>query len=163
MDGPRRADVSARGPAPASGPALRLLLTIFKELPGETGAHFPKESPLAVPGLQVGGTGATSSQDGFDTMIELDVLSREIDALMALQREAWRELASPSLTTFDRREIRNRIRQGEVELRDHLKARTERLRPSPRPAEPVGNSLANIRFRILYSAIDQVEEPRFSS
>jgi hypothetical protein len=82
-------------------------------------------------------------------MIALDVLGHEIDALMAQQREAWRELASPSLTTFDRREIRNRIRQGELELRDHLRVRTERLRPSPRPAEPVGDSLANIQFRIL--------------
>jgi hypothetical protein len=82
-------------------------------------------------------------------MIELDVLSREIDALKAEQREAWLELASPSLTTFDRREIRNRIRQGEVELRDHLKVRTECLRPRPRLVEPVVDSFASIPFRIL--------------
>ena len=82
-------------------------------------------------------------------MIELDVLSREIDALMAGQRDAWRELASPGLTTFDRREIRNRIRQSEVELRDHLKVRTERLRPPPRLVEVVPDCLSNIEFRIL--------------
>ena len=82
-------------------------------------------------------------------MIEADVLSHEIDALMAQQREAWRELAVPSLTAFDRREIRNRIRQGEVELREHLKVRTERLRFQPRPVEPPADSLANFDFRLF--------------
>ncbi len=82
-------------------------------------------------------------------MIETDVLSNEIAALLAQQREAWRELASPQLTQFDRREIRNRIRQSEVELRDFLKMRTERLRFRPRSAEPVTDSLANIAFRLF--------------
>ena len=82
-------------------------------------------------------------------MIETDVLSHEIGVLMAQQREAWRELASPGLTTFDRREIRNRIKQGELQLRDHLTVQTERLRPKSRPLEPIGDSLANVEFRIL--------------
>ena len=84
-------------------------------------------------------------------MIDLDVLGGEIDALMAQQREAWRELASPSLTSFDRREIRNRIRQGEVELRDYLKMQADRLRFRPRlvPAEATVDSLANIQFRLF--------------
>jgi hypothetical protein len=82
-------------------------------------------------------------------MIELDVLSRQIDTLMAEQRAAWSELAIPTLTAFDRREIRNRIRQGEVELRDHLKLRTERLRFEPRPVEPLSDTLANIEFRLF--------------
>lgn len=82
-------------------------------------------------------------------MTEPDVLSREIDALKAVQRNAWRQLASPSLTVFDRREIRNRIRQSELDLRDHLAVRTERLRFRPRPAEVTGDSLANINFRLL--------------
>jgi hypothetical protein len=82
-------------------------------------------------------------------MIELDVLSRQIDTLMAEQRAAWSELAIPTLTAFDRREIRNRIKQGEVELRDHLKLRTERLRFEPRPVEPPSDNLANIEFRLF--------------
>ena len=45
--------------------------------------------------------------------------------------------------------MRNRIRQGELELRDHLRVRSERLRFEPRPVEPVGNSLANIGFRLF--------------
>jgi hypothetical protein len=94
-------------------------------------------------------TEAASSQDRSDTMIEPDVLSREIDALKAQQRDAWRQLSSPGLTVFDRREIRNRIRQSELDLRDYLTTRTERLRFRSPPVEAIGNSLANINFRIL--------------
>lgn len=82
-------------------------------------------------------------------MIETDVLSHEITFRLAQQREAWRELAKPELTQFDRREIRNRIRQGEVELRDFLKMRTERLRFRPRVVEPAIDSLATINFRLF--------------
>jgi hypothetical protein len=82
-------------------------------------------------------------------MIETDVLSNEITALMAQQRDAWRELASPELTQFDRRELRNRIRQSEVELRDFLKMRGERLRFRPRRVEEPTDSLSNIGFRLF--------------
>jgi len=111
------------------GEGGRVSLTIFKESAIETEAAFP--------------------QNGSNSMTEPDVLSRDIDALKAVQRDAWRELASPSLTSFDRREIRNRIRQSELELRDFLRLRSERLRFRPPPAEIVGDSLANINFRIL--------------
>jgi hypothetical protein len=82
-------------------------------------------------------------------MTEPDVLSSEITALMAQQRAAWRELASPELTQFDRRELRNRIKQSEVELRDFLKMRTEQLRFQPRPIEVPVDSLANLGFRLF--------------
>jgi hypothetical protein len=82
-------------------------------------------------------------------MTEPDTLTSDIDALKALQREAWRELASPGLTTFDRREIRNRIRQTDAELRASLQMMSEYLRYRPRPAEEVGDSLAKIDFRVL--------------
>ena len=84
-----------------------------------------------------------------DDMIETDVLSHEITALMGQQRAAWRELAKPELTQFDRRELRNRIRQSENELRDFLKTRTERLRFRPRVLEPTVDSLASIGFRLF--------------
>jgi hypothetical protein len=82
-------------------------------------------------------------------MTEPDVLSRDIDSLKALQRDAWRALASPSLTIFDRREIRNRIRQSELELRDNLQMMSERLRFRPQPVEVAVDSLANLNFRFL--------------
>jgi hypothetical protein len=88
-----------------------------------------------------------------------DALACDIDALMALQRDAWGELACPTLTTFDRREIRNRIRQSEVELRDHLKIRTERLRIRPRPAEPAGDSLSTLEFRFFRPRLALEHDP----
>jgi hypothetical protein len=94
-------------------------------------------------------TEAASIQDRSDHMTEPDVLSRDIDALKALQRDAWRDLASSGLTMFDRREIRNRIRQSEVELRDNLQMMSERLRFRPRPVEIVENRFAKLDFRFL--------------
>jgi len=82
-------------------------------------------------------------------MTEPDALASEIESHKARQRDAWRELASPSLTTFDRREIRNRIRQSETELRLGLEKMSERLRFHPKPLQEVGNCLATIEFRIL--------------
>jgi hypothetical protein len=92
-------------------------------------------------------------------MTEPDVLSRDIDALKALQRDAWRDLASPSLTTFDRREIRNRIRQSQLELRGYLNMRSERLRFRPQPAEVVSDSLANINFRFFSCLLESESYP----
>jgi hypothetical protein len=84
-------------------------------------------------------------------MTEADVLNRDIDTLMVQQRDAWRELARPTLTIFDRREIRNRIRQSEAELRYCLKIRTDGLsfRPQPAAAGAVKDSLAELNFRLF--------------
>ena len=83
-------------------------------------------------------------------MTEPDILSSDIAALKAEQQAAWQELARPTLTTFDRRELRNRIRHSQLELRDRLKMRTERLRFRMRPVEPPPiDTLANIGFRLL--------------
>jgi hypothetical protein len=82
-------------------------------------------------------------------MSDAEVLANEIEALTAIQREAWRQLTKPALTTFDRREIRNRIKQSEADLCYFLKIRTERLRLQPRPAEPAGNCLSRLEFRFF--------------
>jgi hypothetical protein len=82
-------------------------------------------------------------------MSDAEALAHEIEALTAIQRNAWRELASPTLTTFDRREIRNRIRQAEVDLRHFLSIRAERLRSRRQPVEPVTDSLARLEFRFF--------------
>jgi len=82
-------------------------------------------------------------------MNDAGALAHEIEALTAIQREAWRELASPRLTAFDRRELRNRIRQSEIDLRHFLDIRTERLRFRPRPAAPVRSTLENLEFRFF--------------
>jgi hypothetical protein len=90
-------------------------------------------------------------------MTDPDVLSRDIHALMELQRVAWSQLADPSLTTFDRREIRNRIRHSEADLRTYLKMRSERARFPGLPAQDADLRRAKPSFRLL--AADQGANP----
>jgi hypothetical protein len=82
-------------------------------------------------------------------MTEPDILDRNIQALKELQRAAWQDLTDPLLTTFERREIRNQIKQSDGELRHYLGMMSERVRFRARPAEDVGDSLAKLKFRIL--------------
>jgi hypothetical protein len=82
-------------------------------------------------------------------MTDSDDLSRDIHALKELQRVAWSQLADPSLTTFDRREIRNRIRHSEADLRTYLKMRSERARFPVPPMQDAGYRRAKPEFRLL--------------
>ena len=81
-------------------------------------------------------------------MTDHDDLSRDIHALKELQRVAWSQLADPSLTTFDRREIRNRIRQSEAVLRTYLKTRSENPH-FPAPLQNAGRRHTKPEFRLL--------------
>jgi hypothetical protein len=83
-------------------------------------------------------------------MTDSDILSRDIHALQELQRVAWSQLASPSLTIFDRREIRNRIRQSEAELKTYLKMKSERARfPVYTPQDFDRRRVTRPSFRLL--------------
>jgi hypothetical protein len=83
-------------------------------------------------------------------MTEPDVLSRNIRALQELQRAAWQHLADPALTTFERRETRNQIKQSGAELRSYLEMMSERTRFRPRPVEELAvSSLDQFEFRLL--------------
>jgi hypothetical protein len=82
-------------------------------------------------------------------MTDSDILSRDIHALQELQRVGWSQLASPSLTIFDRREIRNRIRQSEAELRTYLKMKSERARFTVPPQNADRRRVARPSFRLL--------------
>ena len=62
---------------------------------------------------------------------------------------AWRRIANPMLTAFERREIRNHLRDSEFELRRYLDMMSDRLRFRPAPAEKVDDSLAKLKFRLL--------------
>jgi hypothetical protein len=72
---------------------------------------------------------------GTIRMNEPDVLSRNINALKELQRVGWRQLADPALTIFERREIRNEIKQSEAELRSCLELMSDRCWFRERPAQ----------------------------
>ena len=82
-------------------------------------------------------------------MTESDTLSRKIHELKAWQTAAWRRIADPLLTTFESREIRNQLKESDRELRRCLAMRSERFRFQPRTVEDAGDSLAQIKFRLL--------------
>jgi len=82
-------------------------------------------------------------------MTEPDSVGRKIDELKEVQRVAWQQLAAPTLSMSERRQIRNQIKYNDDELRYYLKLMAERLRFPPRPAEDVGDSLAKLKFRLF--------------
>ena len=82
-------------------------------------------------------------------MTEPDILSRKIIELKEWQRVAWRRVADPLVTDFERREIRNHIKESDETLRHYLGMMSERLRLQARTEEDVSDSLAKIKFRLL--------------
>jgi hypothetical protein len=83
-------------------------------------------------------------------MTERDVLSRNIEALKQQQKLAWHRLSDPALTTFERRETRNQIKQSGAELRSYLEMMAERTRFRPRPVEQDdAGGLEKVEFRLL--------------
>ena len=63
-------------------------------------------------------------------MNQPEIYDRDIRALQEWLRRAWRQLGESSLTTFDRRELRNQMKQCSADLKAHL-ARAEAERKSP--------------------------------
>jgi hypothetical protein len=82
-------------------------------------------------------------------MTDPDVLDCKIHELKEVQRIAWRQLADPSLTTFERREARNQIRLSNSELRQYLQMMSERVRFRVRPVEEVADGFGKPNFRLL--------------
>jgi hypothetical protein len=82
-------------------------------------------------------------------MTEPDILRRKIAELKEWQRVAWRRIADPSVTPFERREIRNHIKESDGHLRYCLEMMTERVRFRARSVEDVSDSLAKLKFRLL--------------
>jgi hypothetical protein len=69
-----------------------------------------------------------SFQERAASMTEPNFLSRKVDELKEWQRVAWRRVADPSVTEFERREIRNHIKESDEQLRHYLGMVSERLR-----------------------------------
>jgi hypothetical protein len=81
-------------------------------------------------------------------MSELEILVGNIDGLKELLRIAWKDLANPSLTPFERREARNQINQYSVELRRDLElVQAERIRS--RASAEQGADFAKPSLRVL--------------
>jgi hypothetical protein len=84
---------------------------------------------------------------GGGSMTEPDNLSIKIRELMDWQTVAWRRIADPMVTTFERREIRNHVKTCNDELRRCLAIQSERFRA--RGSAGVRNRADDIRFRLL--------------
>jgi hypothetical protein len=83
-------------------------------------------------------------------MSELEVLVGNVDGLKELLRIAWRDLANPLLTAFERREARNQINQYSIELRRHLQLiQAERIRSRENPSRKQGPDFGTPSLRLL--------------
>jgi hypothetical protein len=85
-------------------------------------------------------------------MTELEVLARNIHALKELLRVAWRDLANAHLSSFERREARNQIKEYSAQLRCHFQLlEAERSRAPPGSVDPEHQRLRSRKadFRVL--------------
>jgi hypothetical protein len=82
-------------------------------------------------------------------MDDPDVLVRTIHALKEEQKAAWRQLAASSLTTFERREVRNQLRHSHNELRQYLQLTSERVHVRAPPPEEVAVGFGKPNFDFL--------------
>jgi hypothetical protein len=118
--------------------------------PAANGARRSKHPTFVKDYLRISAKSQTVTfQERDDTMTDPDILSRKIHELKDWQSVAWRRIADPLLTTFERREIRNHLKQSDDELRRYLGMMSDRLRFRTGSVENVGDSLAQLKFRLL--------------
>ena len=83
-------------------------------------------------------------------MTDLEVLDRSINDLKEWLNAAWRQLARPSLTKFERRELRNEMKQCNVELRRCLElVRGERANRQKQAAAHQRSHVIHVDFRLI--------------
>lgn len=83
-------------------------------------------------------------------MTDLEVLDRSIFELKEWLNGAWRHLANPSLTKFERRELRNEMNRCNVELRRCLElVRAERADRRKRSAADQRSQVIQVDFRLI--------------
>lgn len=76
-----------------------------------------------------------------------DTLDHDVDALKQWLRSAWRYLADPSLTVFERRELRNYMKEADAALRAGLRRTLDRERE--RRDAMMARVGRRVEFRIL--------------
>ena len=83
-------------------------------------------------------------------MTDLEVLDRSINDLKEWLNAAWRQLARPSLTKFERRELRNEMKQCNFELRRCLElVRGERANRQKQAAADQRSHIIHVDFRLI--------------
>jgi hypothetical protein len=87
-------------------------------------------------------------------MTKPDTLDRTIRGLKDLQRLAWERLADPTLTAFERCELRSQLKQSAAELRECLVAISEHTRFHERLPTDIGNNRGRTGFRLFKDSSD---------
>jgi len=83
-------------------------------------------------------------------MTDLEVLDRSILDLKEWLNGAWRHLAKPSLTKFERRELRNEMKQCNIELRRCLElVRNERANRQKQSSANQRSQVIHVDFRLI--------------
>ncbi|MDH2381216.1 hypothetical protein [Bradyrhizobium sp. CER78] len=78
--------------------------------------------------------------------VDQKVLDQNIRELQEWLRNAWQQLADPSLTAFSRRELRNQMKQCNADLRMQLQAASKQMLNQPAAS---GKIFAKPELRIL--------------
>ena len=82
-----------------------------------------------------------------------EMTEREIQQNIAsLQRwlaDAWRRLGDPAMTTFEKRELRNQMKQADAALRQCLALSSELRSARNPPASVAGRTIAKPDLRFL--------------
>ncbi|PDT77274.1 hypothetical protein [Bradyrhizobium sp. C9] len=79
-------------------------------------------------------------------ILDQKILDQNIRELQEWLRNAWQQLADPSLTAFSRRELRNQMRQCHADLRVQLQAASKQMLSQP---AGTGKTFARPELRIL--------------
>ncbi len=89
--------------------------------------------------------------EAFDLQaFDLQALENRICELKALLDESWRRLSRSSLTSFERRELRNEMKSCSAELQRCLEqVRDERSRSRTRLPVDRDSGLKRVEFRLI--------------
>ena len=78
-----------------------------------------------------------------------DTLDQDVQALKEWLRTAWRYLADPSVTRFERRELRNYMKEADAALRAGLQKLQPEIRSEGKNKQALAPRIHVPDFRIL--------------
>ena len=80
------------------------------------------------------------------SVLDQKILDQNIRELQEWLRNAWQQLADPTLTAFSRRELRNQMKQCNADLRVQLQAASRQMLSQPAAS---GKTFGKPELRIL--------------
>jgi hypothetical protein len=86
-----------------------------------------------------------------------DIIDRDVSALRDWLRDAWVRISDPSITAYERREIRNYMKEAENALRIGLRLIADRGKAKDNAGQSAPNDRP-LEFRILSLVIPASEQ-----